>query len=329
MFAPPASHYIDLPESFGRRAIIFVDTEEEFDWAQPKRRDATSVETVRSLPIVHRQLRSFGLKPAYLIDYPVASAPSSIAVLKSFLDAGECTIGAQLHPWVNPPFTEEVAPFNSFPGNLPRDLELAKLRALTEKLEESFGTRPVVYRAGRYGIGPNTEALLDMLGYRMDVSVRPLFGYGDEGGPDFAGIGMAPYWTGPEKRLVEVPLTSAFIGAFRYLGEGAYNRAARIPHLQGLLARLRLLNRVALTPEGIPLDEALAAIDVLLDRDCRLFSISFHSPSVEPGHTPYVRDQADLKRFYQWWDGVLNKLAKAGVEPATVEEVLAAVDATR
>jgi hypothetical protein len=27
--------------------------------------------------------------------------------------------------------------------------------------------------------------------------------------------------------------------------------------------------------------------------------LSFHSPSVEPGHTPYVRSQADLGRFLE------------------------------
>jgi hypothetical protein len=29
----------------------------------------------------------------------------------------------------------------------------------------------------------------------------------------------------------------------------------------------------------------------------RVFSFAFHSPSVEPGHTPYVRSQRELDSF--------------------------------
>jgi len=82
--------------------------------------------------------------------------------------------------------------------------------------------------------------------------------------------------------------------------------------------------RIALTPEGTPLSEALRAIRILLDDDARLISISFHSPSVEPGHTPYVRDAEDLRRFYAWWDGVLDLLAREGVMPIGADDLVAA-----
>jgi len=78
-------------------------------------------------------------------------------------------------------------------------------------------------------------------------------------------------------------------------------RRGKLPRLRALLARSRILERISLTPEGTPLSDALRAIRILLDDDARLLSISFHSPSVQPGHTPYVRDAADLRRFYGWW----------------------------
>lgn len=327
--APISSLYVRFPEDFGRRLVVFVDTEEEFDWSKPKRRDSTSVRAVQALPKAHRTLRGYGLKPAYLVDFPVTVTEASANVLRGFLAADECTIGTQLHPWVNPPFDETLDAVNSFVGNLPRNLERAKLKALTDAITESFGMRPIVYRAGRYGIGPNTEALLDELGYRMDTSVRPFFDYRDEGGPSFRRIEPQPYWTGPEKRLLEVPLTSTFVGGLRRLGEPLFHFGGRIPHMRGLMARTGLLSRVPLTPEGTSLQEALAALSVLLDSDMQLFSISFHSPSVEPGHTPYVRDSADLKRFYAWLDGVFNFLAKAGVTPATVDDVLDAAERSK
>jgi hypothetical protein len=95
-------------------------------------------------------------------------------------------------------------------------------------------------------------------------------------------------------------------------------------NLLGALARSGLLARVALTPEGMPLQDVLEALDRLLDDGLQLFSISFHSPSLVPGHTPYVRDAADLARFYAWWDGLFEAAAKRGLAPASIGEVEAA-----
>lgn len=329
MFAPPTEQYVEFPPEFGPGYLIFVDTEEEFDWTQPRRRDATSVKAVKSLPAIHDIMRGYGAKPSYLVDYPVATDAEAIETLGGFAAAGGATIGAQLHPWVNPPFIERVDAVNSFPGNLPRAVERAKLSVLTQAIEDGFREAPIVYRAGRYGVGPNTEALLDELGYRLDVSVRPLFDYGDEGGPNFRRIEPRPYWTGPERRLLEMPLSSTFTGSLRHVGEPAFRLASRVPHANGLLARSGLLNRVALTPEGIPAEEAVEAIDILLREQVPIVTISFHSPSVEPGHTPYVRDREDLSRFFAWFEIVLGALANRGVRPMSVEGVVAAADEAR
>lgn len=320
---PPDGAYLKLPESFGRRVAVFVDTEEEFDWSKPHSREERSTRAGESLPIVHRRLRGYGVDPVYLLDHPIATDPRCVATLREFQERGECTIGTQLHPWVNPPFEEEVNAANSFPGNLPRELERAKLARLTDTIEAAFGARPIVYRAGRYGVGANTAALLAELGYRIDVSVRSLFDYSGEGGPDFSHIRPLPYRVGAN--LLEVPLTSAYVGALRNTGGDLYQAAGKVPRLRGLLARSRLLSRVALTPEGMPLAEVLEAVDRLIDDGLQLFSISFHSPSVEPGNTPYVRDAKDLERFYAWWDGIFDLFGRRGIAPASMAEVQGAL----
>ena len=81
----------------------------------------------------------------------MASQDEGRGPLKELLEAGQCEIGAQLHPWVNPPFVEVISNRNSYPGNLPMVVEYDKLLALTDMLEEAFGSRPRIYRAGRYG----------------------------------------------------------------------------------------------------------------------------------------------------------------------------------
>jgi len=70
----------------------------------------------------------------------------------------------------------------------------------------------------------------------------------------------------------------------------------------------------------------MMAIDRLLADGLRLLMFSFHSPTLAPGHTPYVRSEADLENFYRWWDEVLAHLARRGVGAAGLGEVLAAID---
>jgi hypothetical protein len=327
---PPDSAALTLPDDFGCRFLIFVDTEEEFDWSRPRRRDATSTKAIAALPEAHRRFRDQGVAPTYLVDYPVANNERSVATLRPLVDAGEGTVGAQLHAWVNPPLDEEMSPANSFIGNLPRDIERAKLALLTERIRQSFGAAPTVYRAGRYGVGPNSAALLEQAGYRLDVSVRALFDYSAEGGPDFSRHPIQPWWAGPSGGLLELPLTAAYTGRLHGAAPDRLHRiAGRIPLGRSLLARGGLLNRVALTPEGMPLAEALDAIRLLLDKGIRLFSLSFHSPSLEPGHTPYVRDAADLRGFWKWWSGVFALFAAQGVTPACPAELLDAAWCSR
>lgn len=322
---PPGERsYIDLPESFGRRFTIFSDTEEEFDWGKPRSRDNRSTTHMRAMPDLQERFRRRGVKPVHLIDHPIATDPRSVAMLGEWLARDEISIGTQLHPWVNPPHDEEVNTYNSFVGNLPIELERAKIENLTATIESAFGRRPIVYRAGRYGVGPNTAALLEEAGYRADVSVRALFDYGEEGGPDFSRVTPVPFRVGG---LVELPLSAAYVGRLRSGGRGLYRAAGRFPRGRGLLSRLGLLERVPLTPEDVPLADALAAARALVEDGVRWFSLSFHSPSAEPGHTPYVRTAEDLRTFHAWWDGMFDFFEREGIAPASIEETIAAATA--
>ena len=320
---PPDAHArLSLPDDFGKRFALFGDAEEEFDWHAPFDRHATATTAIAALPSANARFRAAGITPCWLADWPVVDTPASAAILRALVEDGAATIGTQLHPWVSPPFSEEIGTRNSFTGNLPTALQAAKLARLTDRIEATIGARPLVYRAGRYGIGPDTARLLAAAGYRLDVSVRSAFDYSAQGGPDFARHPLWPYRVGAG--LDELPLTTAYTGMLgRWPGLFAAER------LRGTLARTKLLARVPLTPEGVPVADAVEAIDVLLDRGHRLFSLSFHTPSLVPGHTPYVRDAHDLAAFWGWWDGVLAHFAKRGVMPASSTQILAAFEHAR
>jgi hypothetical protein len=324
-----AADRVKFPTDFGKRFAIFVDTEEEFDWTKPRSREETATSAIRYLPEFQRLMDAHNICPTYLIDYPVANNPEAAETLAAMLKKGNCCIGTQLHAWVNPPHEEEIITVNSFAGNLPIALERAKLAILTERITTAVGVRPIVYRAGRYGVGPNTAALLEEAGYKIDVSVRPHFDYSNEGGPNFLRHSARPYWAGPSGNLLELPLGVSYTGQLRRYGRLLYGDGRSNGRRIAGLARAGMLARVALTPEDMPVDDAKRAIDTMIDDGQQFFSFSFHSPSLAPGHTPYVRNSADLTNFYGWWDKVLAFLAVRKITPVSVDQMLAAAQATR
>lgn len=322
--APSPADHVVWPDTFGARFTILVDTEEEFDWTAPLSREARATTAIRALPGAHRRFADRGVPLTYMVDYPIADSAEAVDVLRGVLADGRSAIGTQLHPWVNPPFDESVGNRNSFPGNLPREIEAAKLDALTQRITDAFDARPVAYRAGRYGIGPNTLALLAERGYRLDSSMRARYDYHTVEGPDFSAIGSHAFRTGPDEAIVELPLTTVFTGRARGGGAVLHRALGRLPRGRGIFARLRLMSRVALTPEDMPLAEALEAIRIALGEGVRVLNFSFHSPSLAPGNTPYVRDAAGLAAFFAWWEAVLDLLDRHGVRPASLAELLAA-----
>ncbi|MEZ5679990.1 MAG: hypothetical protein R3E14_01705 [Erythrobacter sp.] len=206
---------------------------------------------------------------------------------------------------------------------MPHDLEREKFARLRDLIEDKFGATPQIYRAGRYGIGKDTAKMLSESGILIDSSVRSRFDYSAEGGPNFSRHPIEPYWADSEKRLMELPLTTVYWGMLRQQGEALFPLARRFAHAGGLLSRLGLLERIALTPEGVSREEALRGIDIAIDEGLPVLVLSFHSPSLVPGYTPYVRDESDLDRFYDWLRAAYAYFRMRDVQPTTVAEIIA------
>ena len=283
--------------------LVIVDTEEEFAWNQPFNRASVGTTSIAGQPLMHeRVFDKFGIVPTYMSDWPVVTTPASVATLRSLMEQGRCEIGAHLHPWVSPPYGEQVTSFNSYAGNLAPELEYEKLRMLTEAIVESFGRAPVAFKAGRYGLGPNTAESIAALGYTIDASVVPYTDFSSDGGPDFRDYNEHPYWFKAGARaLLELPVTTGYAGWLRAYGPQldalARRPLARSARVGGVLARSRALERIRLSPEVATGDEMRRLTRSLLGNGCEVFSLTYHSPSMVPGHTPYVRSAAELERF--------------------------------
>jgi hypothetical protein len=318
---PEAPDFVRFPGDAKPRFLITIDCEEEFDWNAPLRREGHGTATIAALARFQRSCQDSGVVPTFLLDYPVANAPATADALGPAIAAGRAEIGVHLHPWVTPPFEEDVSEFNSFAGNLPEWLECAKFRATRDSIVEKLGVMPQIYRAGRHGVGPHSARILGEAGIAIDSSVRPLFDYSATGGPDFHDHPQRPYWLDRTRGLIELPLTTVFNGRLRRAGRKLYRPLQRLPHARGVFARTGLLERVPLTPEGVTAREAIGAIDAALAQQLPVLVFSFHSPSLLPGHTPYVRDAKDADAFHAWWQQILAHLARRGIEPTTVREL--------
>jgi hypothetical protein len=175
-------------------------------------------------------------------------------------------------------------------------------------------------------VGPHTAAILSEAGVAIDSSVRSHFDYSSTGGPNFRQHPSRPYWLDRRGGLMELPLTTVYWGLLRQLGPWLYPRLWRLPEMRGVLAKLGLMERIPLTPEGVTVDEALRGIDIAIDEGLPVLVFSFHSPSVSPGYSPYVRSDDDLDAFYTWWRAAFDCLKRRGVAPTTIADIMASVE---
>lgn len=311
----PAKGASLLLEGKAPRFLVTIDTEEAFDWDGPFRRDGHSVDHIASLARFQAIAETYGVKPIYLIDYPIATDAVACDFFRDLLARDKAYVGAHMHPWNTPPYVEELSSRNSYGCNLPADVERAKLDNLLEAICKLTGQMPLMFRAGRYGAGAHTAALLAEKGICFDSSARTLFDYRRDGGPDYAEHPARPYWLAKE-RVAELPVTSVYTGALKHLGAGLFGKDSEPSALRGPLSRLGLLSRVPLTPEGVGVEDAKCGIDAAIVQQLPLMIFSFHSPSVVPGNTSYVRNAEQAEAFHDWWHQIFAYLQDKSVKPA-------------
>lgn len=296
-----AREVVHLPDDTPPILLVVIDTEEEFDWESDFDRHSTAVTAAEHIPRAQSVFEEFEIRPIYVVDFPIADNVSSAAIFSELKHSGTADVGIHLHPWVNPPHDEKVTRRHSYQGNLAAELELAKLSALRDRVVENLKVEPRIHKAGRYGFGAHTAEHLLQLGIEIDLSAAPGFDYSSDDGPDYSRIDANLYRFGPNKRLFGIPTTGGFMGPLHGLGYKVHSATA-LSSTAGRLAastlsRTRLLERVMVSPEGHSLDKMVRMTRALTQRGIRVITLSFHSPTVKPGCTPYTQSSADVAQF--------------------------------
>jgi len=326
MLDPPShSNRAKFEDSFGQRVLLTVDTEEEFDWDGPFSATEHGLDHVPAITRFQNFCEELGVSPLYLVDWPIVQSDRAVNLIGDAIKRGKAEVGIQLHPWVNPPHDEEVNVHNSFAGNLPRELEVAKFPRLRDSIEEKFGAAPLSYRAGRYGLGPDSAQMLMNAGVAIDTSVRSNYNYSDQNGPNYSKHPLEPYWVDDEKQLLELPVTTVFRGILRKQGKMLRWLPKPLPTLASAMSRTGILEKIPLTPEGVTIAEALRGAEMAIDDGLPIIVLSFHSPSLAIGHTPYVRNDEDLEALYEWLRLIYAFFAKQGIKSTTIAEIMRSV----
>lgn len=286
--------------------VVTIDTEED-NWGQ--HRSGLTCDNIKEIPRLQEIFNRHGVVPTYLVTYQVCKHKEATDILSSIRQQGKCEIGAHLHPWNTPPETESFTERNSMLKNLPVELQLAKLHSLSTKIEEEFGIRPKSFRAGRWGLGPETvDALIDC-GYMVDTSVTPTISWADEGdGPAYKETLKDPYFLYPSDKqshsesILEIPATIGYnrwpFEFWNTIYSFSENRWIRPLKLLGILNRTSILRKIWLSPEGMVAKDMITLADLLVKHNRKVLNLSFHSNTLLPGNTPFTRTRREADDFY-------------------------------
>jgi len=288
------------------KLAIVIHAEEEFDWDSGFYRSNTQVTHADSLIQLIDDILELDGKVTLAMDYPFITSEGGRKVVEYYktLAGDKVEFATHLHPWVCPPFEDsnnKVSGENSYPGNLPKDLEYEKLKVLTETIENISGTRPRTYLAGRYGTGENTPNILKELGYNVDLSISAYCDFSHQQGPDFSRYTNKRFC---ENQITYLPHTCSILSILPSVSRYLNKRPALFTQIQSrLLTRLAgkflRIKRYRLSPEGFTFEQMKQVTESQLNIGQNEFVASFHSPSSSVKLTPYVNHDHDLITFKQ------------------------------
>ena len=278
------------------KLIITVDTEADNQW---KDEANISLTNIRALPRFQVICERFSVRPTYFTTYEVITDSESCAMLKEWHTRKVAEVGAHLHPWTTPPFSEKERG-KAFPSELSNESLRMKLLTLTSSIREGIGNRPTSYRSGRWGFDERQAFLLKELGYVGDFSITPGISWkksqgleGGTGAPDFTSEPIAPHRLA--SGIVEVPMTI-------------------VP--SGLFGRLRWLRIFPNTTRA----RLAGVLEAILRKQLPVAVFMIHSSELSSGTSPYVKTDKELEQVYELLIDLFELAKEKGFESATATE---------
>lgn len=317
-----------------RFLFITIDTEEDV-WGGYTVKNP-SLENIKNIYLVQKIFEKYNAIPTYLINYPVAIDDYSVKLFSYLFDNNKCDIGTHCHPWNTPPyFNGGDLEYNSLMRNLPEELIEKKMIQLHSKIVDNFNLTPTVFRAGRWGVGDNVIRVIKKLSYSIDTSLIPNIDMENcigseiyiksilpkgmyEGNRVCHKVGKCNDCSEKNICIVELPVTVGFLQKnFRLCYSLRTYLMREFPkqfRLIGMLDCLRLLNFRTLEPEISSLEDMVKLSKVVMNNGHKFLNMSFHSTSLLPGKSPFVKNGKDLELFLDKIDKYLNFISLENVK---------------
>jgi peptidoglycan/xylan/chitin deacetylase (PgdA/CDA1 family) len=307
--------------------LVGIDTEGDNQWDAAARANQT-FENIHALPKLHALFARHGVRPTYVITYPVARDARSADILSGLLEGSDCEIGAHHHAWETPPCSPADVERHPYASMLPRAQFDAQLESLTIAITRAVGRRPLSYRSGRFGFSANHVGALERAGYLVESSVAPLFFETHKGGPEFVEAPLRPYFLAYDSAVVpgssnvlEVPVSAGLNRRLPKSVQYAYARAPRPYATKRVLRALRLARMRWLRPSYSSLADMRALARDIARDEVPVLNLLFHSSEAIVGGSPYNRTAAELDAFRERLEQFLSyAIHDLGARPATFTE---------
>ncbi|HCA7802805.1 TPA: polysaccharide deacetylase family protein [Enterobacter hormaechei] len=285
--------------------IITIDTEGDNLWQNHR---VIKTENARYLARFQALCERFGFKPVWLTNYEMAVEPVFIEFAKEVIARGQGEVGMHLHAWNSPPehdLTGDDWRWQPYLIEFSDEVMREKVLFMTRLLEESFQTKMLSHRAGRWAFDSRYARLLIELGYQVDCSVTPRVNWRNaKGAPQ--GNGGTNYQHFPDRAyfldvddisrpgnspLLEVPMSIQ------------YKHPAWLNSLKQGYDRLRGKYRSPsvnwLRPSGGNAQEMIKVAQQCLAQGNDYVEFMLHSSEFMPGGSPTFKDQAAIEGLYQ------------------------------
>ncbi|EKS7793339.1 deacetylase [Edwardsiella piscicida] len=295
--------------------IITIDTEGDNLW---QNHDRITTENARYLPRFQQLCEKYGFKPVYLTNYEMASDPVYVEFAQDVIARGCGEVGMHLHAWNSPPeipLTDNDWANKPYLIEYPAEVIQQKVDYMTHLLEDTFQTKMVSHRAGRWAMNAFYLQLLLAHGYQVDCSVTPRVDWRGargapqgNGGSDYSGYPDNAYFVDADdlrregtSTLLEVPMSTRL------------KHAPLFNHLRGAYDRLRGKRRPAsvqwLRPRGGNLQEMQRVAEYHLSQRRDYVEFMLHSSEFMPGGSPTFRNEQDIERLYHDLEALFDWLA--------------------
>lgn len=305
--------------------IITIDTEGDNLW---ENHNLISTKNTHYLPRFQALCEKYAFKPVYLTNYEMAVDDDYVAFARDVIARGTGEVGMHLHAWNSPPLdplTDDDWRYKPYLIEYPAGLIRSKVEFMTRLLEDTFQTKMLSHRAGRWAFNEYYAALLIEFGYVVDCSVTPKvnwqFSPGNpegKGGTNYRDFPSHAYFMDEKNiaragtsSLLEVPMT------IQYKHSGLMNS------LKSGYDRLRGKRRSPsvnwLRPSGGNVESMKRVVRQSLDEGHDYVEFMLHSSEFMPGGSPTFATEQHIERLYQDLEQLFSWLSERTVGKTLAE----------